>query len=91
MSDVDPRLVLARVALAVPAGVRKRIVIVGSLAAGYQLFEKDRTLTVRTKDIHCALVPRVARNAPRWPHRFHRQDHHEGDDRRDHRVVDQRS
>mgnify|MGYP001563040038 CR=1 FL=1 len=35
MSDVDPRLVLARVALAVPAGVRKRIVIVGSLAAGY--------------------------------------------------------
>jgi hypothetical protein len=60
MSDVDPRLVLARVALAVPAAVRKRIVIVGSLAAGYRLLGTDRTLTVRTKDVDCALFPRVA-------------------------------
>ena len=60
MSDVAPRIVLARVASAVPASVRKRIVIVGSLAAGYQLLEEDRTLTVRTKDIDCALFPRVA-------------------------------
>jgi hypothetical protein len=37
MSDVDPRLVLARVAAAVPAAVRTRIVIVGSLAAGCRL------------------------------------------------------
>ena len=60
MSDVDPRLVLARVAAAVPAAVRKRIVIVGSLAAGYRLPGTDRTLTVRTKDVDCALFPRVA-------------------------------
>ncbi|MBI4702993.1 MAG: hypothetical protein HY744_17900 [Deltaproteobacteria bacterium] len=60
MSDVDPRVVLARVATAVPAAVRERMAIVGSLAAGFQLLARDRTLTVRTKDIDCALFPRVA-------------------------------
>lgn len=60
MSDVDPRLVLARVAASVAAAVRKRIVIVGSLAVGYRLLGTDRTLTVRTKDVDCALFPRIA-------------------------------
>jgi hypothetical protein len=60
MSDITPRLVLQLVAAAVPPSVRGRIVVVGSLAAGYQLLGPEGTATVRTKDVDCALAPRVA-------------------------------
>ncbi|HMD83382.1 MAG TPA: hypothetical protein VKO18_01630 [Terriglobia bacterium] len=56
---VSPRNVLERVASAIPADVRPQIIIIGSLAAAYQLFPPDETFGVRTKDIDCVLSPYV--------------------------------
>ena len=59
MSDVSPREVLARVSAAIPAACRDKIVIVGSLAAGYHLLRDRAEAQVRTKDVDCLLYPRV--------------------------------
>lgn len=60
MRDVSPREVLRRVAGAIPPDCRANIVIVGSLAAGYHLLGQNPGAQVRTKDVDCLLVPRVA-------------------------------
>jgi hypothetical protein len=51
MSDVRPAAVLEQVAASVPGECRSRITVIGSLAAGYQLFAGREELYVRTKDI----------------------------------------
>ncbi|MBK8038852.1 MAG: hypothetical protein IPK22_17225 [Verrucomicrobiaceae bacterium] len=57
MSQLSPSKVLAEVTGAVPAACRENIVIIGSLAAGYQFFGDDPSKAVRTKDIDCVLEP----------------------------------
>ncbi len=59
MSPVSPRAVLARVARQVPEDCRHHIIVIGSLAAGYQLFPEAEETPVRTKDIDRILVPRI--------------------------------
>ncbi len=59
MSLVSPRAVLARVARQVPEDCRHHIIVIGSLAAGYQLFPEAEETPVRTKDVDCILVPRI--------------------------------
>jgi hypothetical protein len=54
---VSPVQVLAQVAGAIPADVRPNITIIGSLAAAYSLFQDDRSLGVRTRDVDCVLSP----------------------------------
>jgi hypothetical protein len=39
--------------------VHPNIIIIGSLAAGYWLFQRDESFGVRTKDIDCVLSPQV--------------------------------
>ena len=57
--EVSPRKVLAEVAAAIPADVHPNIIIIGSLAAGFWLFQGDESFGVRTKDIDCVLSPHV--------------------------------
>ncbi len=54
---VSPRKVLAQVASAIPPEIHPHIIIIGSLAAAYCLFQGDETLAVRTKDLDCVLSP----------------------------------
>lgn len=58
--DLTPAAILAQVSAAVPADLRGNITIIGSLAAGYQLFRRNSPQYVRTKDIDCVLVPQSA-------------------------------
>lgn len=58
--EVTPSLVLAAVARAIPAEVRDHLIVIGSLAAAYQLFERDGAIGVRTKDVDCVLAPFIA-------------------------------
>ncbi len=58
--DVSPRKVLAEVAAAVPADARPNLIIIGSLAAAYWLFQGDESSGVRTKDIDCVLSPHLS-------------------------------
>ena len=58
--ELSPSLVLAAVARAIPAEVREHLTVIGSLAAAYQLFERDGAMGVRTKDVDCVLTPFVA-------------------------------
>jgi hypothetical protein len=58
--EVSPRKVLAQVAAAIPPEVHPNIVIIGSLAAGYWLFQGDESFGVRTKDIDCVLSPHLS-------------------------------
>lgn len=58
-SLVSPRAVLARVAAQVPADCRANLIVIGSLAAAYQLFSDEEETAVRTKDMDCLLVPRI--------------------------------
>jgi hypothetical protein len=60
MKDLSPREVLALVAAAMPSECREGVVVVGSLAAGYHLLGKRHDAQVRTKDVDCLLLPRVA-------------------------------
>jgi hypothetical protein len=61
LQEVSPRKVLAEVAAAIPAEIHPNIVIIGSLAAGYWLFQRgDTTFGVRTKDVDCVLSPYVS-------------------------------
>jgi hypothetical protein len=56
---VSPHKVLSEVASAVPPEARPHIIIVGSLAAAYQLFTETDEIAVRTKDVDCVLSPHV--------------------------------
>ena len=58
--EVSPRKVLAQVVAAIPPDVHPNIVIIGSLAAGYWLFQGDESFAVRTKDIDCVLSPHLS-------------------------------
>jgi hypothetical protein len=58
MSNVSPSMILAKVAESVPHECLPNIIIIGSLAAGYHFFGKDKDLFVRTKDIDGLLRPR---------------------------------
>ena len=58
--EILPRKVLAEVACAIPDYVHPNIVIIGSLAAGYWLFQSNQSFGVRTKDIDCVLSPHVS-------------------------------
>lgn len=59
-SAVSPSDALARVAEAVPPDVRGNIIVIGSLAAGYQLLRDQPDYEVRTKDVDCVIAPRIA-------------------------------
>jgi hypothetical protein len=59
IKEVSPRKVLAEVAAAVPPEVHPNIVVIGSLAAGYWLFNDNESFGVRTKDIDCVLSPHL--------------------------------
>jgi len=60
VKEILPRKVLAEVACAIPDYVHPNIVIIGSLAAGYWLFQSNQSFGVRTKDIDCVLSPHVS-------------------------------
>lgn len=53
---ITPKDVLQQIAKAIPDDVRGDIIIVGSLAAGYQLL-RDSGQMIRTKDVDCMLAP----------------------------------
>jgi predicted esterase YcpF (UPF0227 family) len=57
--EVSPRKVLAEVAAAISADVHPNIIIIGSLAAGFWLFQGYQSFGVRTKDIDCVLSPSI--------------------------------
>jgi hypothetical protein len=57
---ISPRDVLREVAAAIPADCRPNVVVIGSLAAAYQLFGADGRTPMRTKDVDCMLSPRVS-------------------------------
>src|SRR5688500_11166756 len=59
-TDVSPAKAIARVAAAILQAVRGNIIIIGSLAAGYQLLGDEPEHQVRTKDVDCVITPRVA-------------------------------
>jgi hypothetical protein len=56
---MSPRRVLEEVASAIPEASRRNVVVIGSLAAGYQLLPDRPTMGLRTKDVDCMLSPRV--------------------------------
>ena len=56
MDPITPRDVLRQVAQAIPEALRGDIIIVGSLAASYQLL-RDAEQVVRTKDIDAMIAP----------------------------------
>ncbi len=58
--EVSPQKALADVAVAVPADIHPNIIIIGSLAAAYWLFQGDNAFGVRTKDIDCVLSPHLS-------------------------------
>jgi hypothetical protein len=59
VNDVSPGEVVRQIARAVPEDCREHIVLVGSLAAAYQLLRSDSSFQVRTKDADCVISPRV--------------------------------
>jgi len=59
MADLFPVEVLHQVSEAVPRECYGNMIIVGSLAAAYQLLAPDAPISVRTKDIDCILSPRI--------------------------------
>lgn len=56
---LSPREVLERVSQALPASVRERVIVVGSLAAGFRFFGAHGGMAVRTKDADCLLSPHL--------------------------------
>lgn len=59
MSDIRPDQVLERVAESIPPECRSTMIVIGSLAAGYHFFARERPFFVRTKDIDTVLQPRT--------------------------------
>ena len=59
MADVSPHSVILEVSEAIPSSLHDKIIIVGSLAAGYHFFGREARMHVRTKDIDCILHPRI--------------------------------
>ncbi len=59
MSDIRPDQVLERVAESIPSECRSTMIVIGSLAAGYHFFARERPFFVRTKDIDTVLQPRT--------------------------------
>jgi predicted esterase YcpF (UPF0227 family) len=53
-NEVSPRKVLAEVAAAIPADVHPNIIIIGSLAAGYWLFQTDHSACAPRTSIACS-------------------------------------
>lgn len=60
MKLVSPAKVLTQVASAIPTECRQHVIVIGSLAAGYQFFGDNDEQAVRTKDVDCVLAPRIA-------------------------------
>lgn len=58
--EISPQKALAEVAAAIPPDVHPNIIIIGSLAAGYWLFQGDAAFGVRTKDVDCVLSPHLS-------------------------------
>lgn len=59
MQTVSPAKVLREIAEAVPKDCRDKVIVIGSLAAGYYFFKDQSEMEVRTKDADCLLSPRV--------------------------------
>ncbi|HTK82976.1 MAG TPA: hypothetical protein VL633_11835 [Bacteroidota bacterium] len=59
MDKVVSGKIIEQVATALPKECREHIIIIGSLAAGYQLFRGDDNLQVQTKDMDCVLFPQL--------------------------------
>ncbi len=59
MGDLNPQQALAKLAAQIPDSCRENIVIVGSLAAAFQLLNNQK-FSVRTKDIDCVIAPRIS-------------------------------
>ena len=58
--EVSPHKALAEVSIAIPEDIYQNIIIIGSLAAAYWLFQGDDAIGVRTKDIDCVLSPHLS-------------------------------
>lgn len=56
-ASLSPSDVLTQVAGALPPDVRGNVIIIGSLAAGYQFFAGDGARAIRTKDVDCLFSP----------------------------------
>lgn len=56
--DIVPEEVLREIIDAIPAEVRRHVIIIGSLAAAYGLLRTDPGISVRTKDVDSVLSPR---------------------------------
>lgn len=59
MVNVVPSEVLRKVAGAIPPECKKNMIIIGSLAAGFQYEMLITGMGIRTKDADCLLTPRV--------------------------------
>ncbi len=59
MKKVCPQAVLEEIANAIPKKCKKNIIIIGSLAAGYNFFTGKDAMFVRTKDADCLLSPHL--------------------------------
>lgn len=57
--EVQPLQVLKQIAEAIPPGVKENIIIVGSLAAAYGLFDNSELMGVRTKDADSVISPQI--------------------------------
>lgn len=55
--ELTPTVILSQLAGVIPAEVLGNAIIVGSLAAAYQLFAGQESSQVRTKDVDCVLTP----------------------------------
>lgn len=58
MEELAPSQILAELARAIPLDLRCNLVVIGSLAAGYQLFGDQPGAQVRTKDADGVVRPR---------------------------------
>jgi len=63
LPDLSPAGVLEQVATALPACVRDKLIVVGSLAAGYHFFADDTDRAIRTKDVDCLFTPNLVGGA----------------------------
>lgn len=57
MTPLSPDAVLGEIAAALPPDCRQNVIIVGSLAAGYNFFAGDAQRSIRTKDVDCMFSP----------------------------------